>query len=180
LANNFTTTDPDILDFTFGDAENTIFNSSYSFKVGINLYQLKADGMYINGIPQEGGAAARTQAVACLTNVKEKKPFDISTTQRFKLKVSVTSIGLRSSARGKVVSFKKKSGGGWKRTRVDMAVALVGLARSNIVGACDPFETFNRRNSSTGFSRKKSVKTDKYRAIPSIYRVQKDELSSNF
>jgi len=59
LANNFTGTDPDDIDLTFDDAENTIFNSSYSFKIGNDLYQLTSSGMYKNGVLQDEGGNAR-------------------------------------------------------------------------------------------------------------------------
>jgi hypothetical protein len=52
LNSNFTSTDPDNFDITFDDAANTILNSSYSFKVGTDVYQLTVDGMYVNGVLQ--------------------------------------------------------------------------------------------------------------------------------
>jgi hypothetical protein len=55
LANSFTGTDPDDIDLTFDEAENTIFNSSYSFKIGNDVYQLTSSGMYKNGIYQDDG-----------------------------------------------------------------------------------------------------------------------------
>jgi hypothetical protein len=50
LLSEFETTDPDDVDLTFDDAENTIFNTSYAFKVGNDVYQLTGTGLYINGI----------------------------------------------------------------------------------------------------------------------------------
>ena len=50
LANNMTGIDPDEIDLTFDDAENTIFNNNYSFKIGNDVYQLTEVGTYINGI----------------------------------------------------------------------------------------------------------------------------------
>lgn len=50
LANNMTGIDPDDIDLTFDDAENTIFNNNYSFKIGNDTYQLTETGTYINGI----------------------------------------------------------------------------------------------------------------------------------
>lgn len=55
LANSFTGTDPDDIDLTFDDAENTIFNNNYSFKVGNDVYQLTSTGIYKNGILQDNG-----------------------------------------------------------------------------------------------------------------------------
>jgi hypothetical protein len=50
LNNNFGGTDPDDVDLTFDDAENTIFNGAYSFKVGNDVYQLTTAGMYVGGV----------------------------------------------------------------------------------------------------------------------------------
>lgn len=52
LNNNFGGLDPDDVDLTFDDAENTIFNGNYSFKVGNDIYQLTSTGLYINGTLQ--------------------------------------------------------------------------------------------------------------------------------
>jgi hypothetical protein len=59
LDNNFTGTDPDDIDLTFDDAENTIFNNTYSFKIGNDVYQLTSTGVYINGVYQEDGGNSR-------------------------------------------------------------------------------------------------------------------------
>lgn len=55
LANNFSGTDPDNIDLTFDDAENTIFNNNYSFKIGNDVYQLTSSGLYINNVYQDEG-----------------------------------------------------------------------------------------------------------------------------
>lgn len=62
LSNNFTGADPDDTDLTFDDALNTIFNGSNSFKAGNSVYQLTANGMYIDGILNEdvGTVALKT------------------------------------------------------------------------------------------------------------------------
>lgn len=59
LANNFSGTDPDNIDLTFDDAENTIFNSNYSFKIGNDVYQLTSSGLYINNVYQDEGGSSR-------------------------------------------------------------------------------------------------------------------------
>lgn len=58
LANNFSGTDPDDIDLTFDETENTIFNSNYSFKVGNDVYQLTSSGMYKNGLLLDDGGNA--------------------------------------------------------------------------------------------------------------------------
>ena len=57
LSNSFSGTDPDNLDFTFEDAENTVFNNQNKFKIGSNIYELKVDGLYINGLFQGDGGS---------------------------------------------------------------------------------------------------------------------------
>jgi hypothetical protein len=58
LANNFGGTDPDDIDLTFDDAENTIFNNNYSFKIGNDVYQLTSTGIYKNSVLQDEGGNA--------------------------------------------------------------------------------------------------------------------------
>ena len=55
LDNNFSGVDPDDIDLTYDNAENTIFNNTYSFKIGNDVYQLTTSGVFINGILQEDG-----------------------------------------------------------------------------------------------------------------------------
>ena len=55
LNNNFGGVDPDDIDLTFDDAQNTIFNGDNSFKVGNDLYQLTTTGLYLNGTLQVRG-----------------------------------------------------------------------------------------------------------------------------
>ncbi len=57
LANNFSGSDPDDLDLTFDEAENTIFNNNYSFKIGNDVYQLTSLGIYKNGVLQDSGGS---------------------------------------------------------------------------------------------------------------------------
>jgi hypothetical protein len=63
LSNSFNGTDPDDLDFTYNDAENTIFNNNYSFKINNDVYQLTSSGMYKNGIYQNEGQNAYQKLV---------------------------------------------------------------------------------------------------------------------
>jgi hypothetical protein len=58
LANNFTGTDPDNIDLTFDDAENTIYNNNYSVKIGNDVYQITGSGIYKNGVLQDDGGSA--------------------------------------------------------------------------------------------------------------------------
>lgn len=58
LANNFTGTNPDDIDLTFDEAENTIFNNNYSYKIGNDVYQLTNEGLYKNGVLQDNGGSS--------------------------------------------------------------------------------------------------------------------------
>jgi hypothetical protein len=53
INNSFTGADPDATDLTFDDALNTIFNGTNSFKIGNSVFQLTANGMYIDGVLNE-------------------------------------------------------------------------------------------------------------------------------
>jgi hypothetical protein len=63
LYNDLSGTHPADGDLTFDDAQNTIFNTDYSFKIGNDLYNLTSTGMYVNGILQgDGGSVAKTSS----------------------------------------------------------------------------------------------------------------------
>jgi hypothetical protein len=72
LNNNFSGTDPDDVDFTFGDAENTIYSSNYTVKVGNDVYQLTSSGLWINGALQSringGNNGLKASMAAVATN----------------------------------------------------------------------------------------------------------------
>jgi hypothetical protein len=55
LNSDFATTDPESFDLTADDATNTVFNNNNSFKIGNDLYELTATGLYINGVLQIAG-----------------------------------------------------------------------------------------------------------------------------
>ncbi|QRN94517.1 C-type lectin domain-containing protein [Archangium violaceum] len=59
LANDMTGTDPDSLDITFDDAENTLFNSNYELKIGQTVYRMTE-----YGLTEVGGAQTQTAAAA--------------------------------------------------------------------------------------------------------------------
>jgi hypothetical protein len=46
LSNDLSGTDPDDIDFTFDDAENTVFNNSYQLKIGNDIYEMRSTGLY--------------------------------------------------------------------------------------------------------------------------------------
>jgi hypothetical protein len=232
LSNDFSGTDPDDVDFTFDDAENTIFNDSYQFKISDDTYEMRTDGLYnlSNGaltifrqysnslmtylpkyaIPGTGlfptaylspdGSDYSTNSAVdvtlmdeilnddnfditndiCVTNVRHKGTYPYGNDRRFELKVAVHHFLVRSSAKGKVVSFKKKSGH-WKRRRSTMAVGLVGnIYITTETVPCNALMVLNRRNPSSGYNdRKKSLKTVQHGAGPA-YKTKTNELYAFF
>jgi hypothetical protein len=177
ISSGFTTTDPDDVDLTFDDALNTVFNSSNSFKIGSDTYQLTSDGLYINGVLQASVRSPfhsetadfasfkngmltnpfQDNWVSCKSNKKDKIfPQFNNQTERYKFKVSLTSVSIRSQVRVKVKHFTLKSNGHWANTRANMAVFLVGRTRNSL---CNEVATFNHREPSpNGWKNRKQVK----------------------
>lgn len=186
LGSGFTTTDPDDIDLTFDDALNTIFNADNSFKVGSDLYQLAANGLYINGnlhaivkpkLGNELSFASNKElrgyemyintvfyngnadlGPTCKTN-KKSKGFAIFGNDRYKLKVSITSLSIRSGVRSKVVHYVSKNGS-WKRSRAKMSVSCAG----NIYNpSCNQLFSFSDRNPSpNGWKKRRQLKVNRH------------------
>jgi hypothetical protein len=152
--------------------------------VGTSVYEIKEDGLYINGV-LAGGSVERTAGGAqtmrplCFGG-KNTAFFYPESYRRFKLKVAVHSIWFRSSAKGKVVSYKQKNSGGWKRDRVEMYVGAGGNIYTN---DCTFNFTFNISKPTSGFERRKSLKIV-YRQWgaggQTIYRTKENEMHSIF
>src|SRR5205814_9770539 len=108
---DFTGTDPDELDYTIDDAENTLYNVNYQIKIGGSTYEMRSDGLYDitgGGIRHSSTNSGSKIQGLCFTNKTMTKFFpDTDPNRRYKLKVAIHSIIIRSSAKGKVVSFKK-------------------------------------------------------------------------
>jgi len=160
LNNNFAGTDPDDLDLTFDDEENTICNVDNKFKVGTDTYEIKAEGLYINGILM-GGEVSRVAArhPGCHGG-KDTADYYPVYYRKYRLKVAVHSIWFRSSAKSKAVSFKQ-SGSKWKRSRSEMYVAVRGFVYD---GQC---------SSSTGFNEAKPAAANSYekrKSLKVVYR----------
>lgn len=159
LINNFSGTDPDTIDYTFDESENSIFNIANSFKIGSNIYELRSDGLYINGVPQTGVIEQMSFdafADPCFSGKKTSFYYPPGTTKRYKLKAAIHSIGIRSSAKGKIVSYKQKNSGGWRRSRTEMAVSAVGNIYTK---QCNFNFSFSvRKPSPTGFKKRKQLK----------------------
>ena len=222
LSNDLSGTDPDDIDFTFDDAENTVFNNSYQLKIGLTIYEMRSTGLYnlttgniavvsypkdeavfnnfgysfplygfesseakktgpfnnLIGVESAQYGFAPVKYDICVTNARDSKRYDYGSNRKFKLKVAVNYSGLRSSAKGKVVSLKKKNNH-WNRNRYDMAVGCAGnIYDANAVGGCTLFEILDRRKPSTGFSKKKSIKTVKRHSLPVKFSTQTNEFHS--
>lgn len=182
LTNNFSGIDPDSIDLTFDDAENTIFNNSYSFKVGSSLYELRSEGLYVNGILQDDGGASMSFGTVCKSNKKRKAfPTFDNDTRRFKIKVAIHSIAVRSGVHGKVVHYKKKNGS-WKRKRAEMAVSCAGTVYD---GNCANSFQFTDREPNSGFRKRKQLATRRHtQAQPpsnsTIWKTYSGEVASSF
>lgn len=180
LANNFSGTDPDDTDLTFDDAENTIFNSNYSFKIGASVYQFRTDGFYKDGVLQAGTESNKIMSPAgptCKSNKKRNAFAEYENgTRRFKLKVAINSWLIRSGVKGKVVHYKKNNGS-WKRKRAEMAVGCGGRI---YVGNCAFDNQFIDRNPSpNGFKKRKQLKVARHYGA-TVWRTFSNEISSSF
>lgn len=174
LANNLTGADPDSLDFTFDESENALFNSNYLLKIGTTTYQMTADGLIEgSGLPLDRPIGI--MSIGCFTNKREKKDFP-SGDRKYRLKVAIHSILIRSSVKGKVVSLKKKSGGGYKRSRADLAVSVAGTIYD---GSCSGAKYISKIEPASGFKKRKQLKARRGDA-GITYRTMPGELGSRF
>ncbi len=125
ITNNFTGTDPDDIDYFFDNGENAIFSNAYKLKVGNALYEMKVDGLYINGVLYTPGDTSPTTSCSdCCTNRRIVEFYQPPTdnTKKYKLKKSIYSIPWIGSVRAKIVSYK--SGSGRKRVRSNLSLTL--------------------------------------------------------
>ncbi len=204
LENNFNGTDPDDIDLTFDDALNTIFNNTYSFMIGNDVYQLTNLGMYKNGVYEETNSTSGiinksydnmyltsslnyvsrySGPIASIVENLQKEadfvqglfPFSVMTdcksnkrskifqeydngNKRIKLKVSITSVVIRSGVGSKLVNYKKKNGK-WKRKRAEMAVGCAGTYYTNL---CADSHQFIDRKPINGFKKRKQLATRRH------------------
>jgi hypothetical protein len=250
LSNDLSGTDPDDIDYTFDDAENTIFNDSYQLKIGDDAYEMRSDGLYnlsngnltmltpysnlaanqLNIVNDQMGfnefalfksfeaplsrfvskqndellndfsypdGSSYTFSIAkpsseqnsfysitndvCITNVKRKQPFPYGSDRQFELKAAVHSSFIRTSAKGKVVSLKKKNGH-WKRNRSNMAVGCAGNIYEKTANiACSLlYSNLYRRKPTNGYDKKKSLKTIERHAGPGAFKVKTNEFYAFF
>jgi len=183
ISSDFMSTDPDDIDLTFDDAINTVFNSDNAFKVGNDIYQLTADGLYINGTLQvfvkkpfhsdldfasykvgENIGIYRNALLennedeelgpTCQTN-KKNTGFPQFGNDKYKFKVALTSLSFRSTVKSKVKHFAYKNGH-WKHTRAEMAVFIGGRALNSLCNEVASFST--RKPSPNGWKKRRQLK----------------------
>lgn len=159
LLNNFSGTDPDILDYTIADEENTVFNSNYQLKIGTTTYEMRSDGLYDISGGGQSMAVPMSTLDDCFTNRHKKTfiPHATNPDRKFKLKVAIHYFLIRSAAKGKVVSFKKNNNNNWKRSRSNMAVSCTGNVYDNTCTL--EFPGISIRNPSpSGFKKRRQLK----------------------
>jgi hypothetical protein len=110
----------------------------------------------------------------CKSNKKDKD-FHVHGDTRFKIKVALNSTWIRSSAKGKVVHFKKKNNG-WKRKRAKMAVHVGGTVYNN---ECSDSRTFSYRDPTSGLKKRKQLKV-KYWQPGIIWRTEPEKLGASY
>ncbi len=171
LNNNLTGTDPDDVDPTFDDAENTIINTANKFIVGLPN-------------PLTVVLAALASLVGtdpCFTNKGQKDFFFLTTERKVKLKVGIKALfpNVYTSAVGKVVSLKKKNGNGWKRSRWQLAVYLGGNLYNNQCSLIPGPPLNIRKPSPSGHPKKKSLRIS-FNQWGTNWYTKKGQLHSSF
>ncbi len=206
LSSAFITTDPDDVDLTFDDAMNTLFNNNYSVKVGSDIYQLSASGLYLNGNLQanvqdnfkQKNFLPNTHPIitdyavyinsiirnyksnydelspSCKTNKKTIRPGEFGD-DKYKLKVALNSIIIRSGIKSKVVHYAKKNGN-WQKARAKMASLVGGTVYDN--NCSFSFQT-SLRNPNSGWKNRRRLKVA-YHKCCEIWRTYTDKIAGSF
>jgi len=231
LYNNLSGTHPGDIDLTYDDAQNTVSNTDYSFKIGNDLYQITSAGIYINGVLQddEGWPVAKTSIkgdgiftnkflhdhdfhisgplviendddiindnfqeygsdglqsmTVCKSNKKDHHGFKYENeTKMFEVEVAIHSVFYRGGIHGKVIHFKKKANGNWKRSRAQMAAGCGGKVYS---GNCTFLDQPILRKPTNGFKKREEQKAKLHSEfqIPgnnTIWKTYSGELGASF
>lgn len=193
LANNFTGTDPDDVDPTYDDAENTIVNINNKVIVGTTTYDL-ADS--------SGGASTSSVASSALsTNIAAAGPFKCSITfnpscftnkrkrsgrlvtpdgqRSFICKLAIHAWCIRTGVKGKIVSFKKKNNGSWKRARMKLAISVGGYIYDDGCNSIPPGSFSVRNPSPTGYKKRKQLKVAKH-TTSQTWKTKTGQLAVSF
>jgi hypothetical protein len=155
------------------------------------------DGIFLNDMLQNsdfffsGPFASMNESIAineklqdpmtvCKSNKKSYKSpaykYD-NNTKMFELEVAIHSVGFRSSVKAKVVHYKLKNNGHWKRSREKMAAWVGG---NTYGGSCASYGTVNLREPSTGFQKREEKKSVVHTSSPVIWKTYSGEISGSF
>lgn len=158
LDNDMNGLDPDDIDLTFDDAENTLFNENYEVKIGCNVYKFTNDGLVNLTNPEEtintesNTNTNQTEAEDCFTNARKRDERIYShLNQKIRIKVAMNTFILRSSAKAKVVNFRLNGNGKWRRSRTQIAVHIGGVIFDKkcfgnlLIGLRNPTSGFKKR-----------------------------------
>jgi hypothetical protein len=157
LNNNMAGSDPDSLDYTVDNSDNAICNSKYQLMIAGTTYQWTSTGLISVGGVQP--AVVTPLFGSCFSNYRGGSPLWVKTsdqTRKCKLKVAVNECLIRGEAKAKVKSFRKKSNGGWKRSRLDLRVRILGpLLYEN---ECTLFKNEDMSKPFQGYYKRKELK----------------------
>jgi len=96
---------------------------------------------------------------------------------KVKLKVAINSWWVRSGAKGKVVSYKKKSNGKFKRARMQLAVGCTSTIYDN--HCIQSFTVGDRNPSPWGYKNRKSLKVARHQP-GIIWKTENNQFGSSF
>lgn len=189
LSNGMTGLDPDDIDFTFDDSENTLFNQNYEVKIGCSTYRMTENGL-VDLANYEEGSDMETNNLntyttddqnKCITNTRNKEMefTNSAQTTRVKNKVAIYSFFVRSSAKAKAIHYRKKNNGSWRRTRTNMSVSIFGQIYNK---QCNSSENIGLRNPLTGFKKRGEIRElyRWYEPLSGGKKTKKDRLASMF
>jgi len=106
----------------------------------------------------------------------ENSTYNVFNNARFKLKVAINWSLIRTSAKGKVVSFKQKNGK-WKRRRTSISISVGGSLYDN---NCSLLYQFTSPFPSSGYKKRKSLKVVKRDLYPIKYKTFSGQVVSVF
>lgn len=154
INNSFTGLDPDSVDYTIDNSDNAICNNNYEVIIAGTTYQWTSNGFDVVGA---GPAFVINSASGCYTNKHKKLPYyNSNNTRKGDIKVAVNNWFVRGEGKGKVVCYKKKSSGGWKRSRLDVEVNASGNIYND--NSCIGLTQVDLRKPPQGYLKRRSVK----------------------
>lgn len=167
LNNDMTGIDPDSIDYTFDDSENTFFNENYEVKIGCIIYRMTEEGLVdlsnyeglannqSNSNEENQNSYSTESDDKCITNTRESDRYYYGANRMTKNKVAINTFFVRSSAKAKAVNYRQKNNGRWRRSRNDVAVAILGEVYDK---QCNQKENIGLRNPLTGFKKRGEIR----------------------